>query len=264
MRVPPLLRRLSTVGLAIVATISVVPVAEASRPPSPAECAETLRCDLDQFARMPLDDRVAFVRLLQRRASEFEPNFQRWNAIVAVLKAQRDHGHAEPGTWTAITGAGLLEGIERGTELAGGSASAAGNPGSDRWAAYLTDLAAEKLTYPPTHGEVWSNSEQVSLDYGDQVSREQYGQTATAEEQRFKQLTDLGRWALRNQKQASEALGPLAPVLWWFTDTRNEESYRIAGEVAVTLAYGPPLETLAELLRRIQERCPTCVLPRPS
>ncbi|WP_165939683.1 hypothetical protein [Saccharopolyspora aridisoli] len=50
---------------------------------------------------------------------------------------------------------------------------------------------------------------------------------------------------------------------WWFTDTRNEESYRIAGEVAVTLAYGPPLETLAELLRRIQERCPTCVLPAP-
>lgn len=48
MRVPRLLRRLSTVGLAIVATISVVvPVAEASRPPSPApaECAETWRCD---------------------------------------------------------------------------------------------------------------------------------------------------------------------------------------------------------------------------
>lgn len=257
--------RSASIGVALTAVLGLVTPVEADPVPSPEECATELYCDLDVFTRMPIDDRIAFVHLVQRQASDFEPGFRRWMAVVGVLKAARDHGVGEPGTWVAITGAGLLEGIERGTAVAGPpQRNVPGNPGTARWAGYLEDLNAGELDHPPTHDRVWSNAEQVSLDHGAEVA-EEYGVRPTEAERRFKMLTDLGRYALRNQDELSVVLGPLAPVLWWFTDTRNEHSYRLAGEVVTTLAFGPPnVDSLTELLRGIQQRCPSCTRPAPA
>ncbi|MFI8849985.1 hypothetical protein [Streptomyces sp. 891-h] len=244
-----------------------VPAASAAALRAPAEnCATTLRCDLAELERVSMADRVEMVRDLQRRhGPAFEPGFRRWAAIAGVMSAARDRGVGGPGTWMSVTNAGLLEAMERG--VARGldpEADVYGNPGALRWSSYLTNLAAGRLTARPRHDEEWSKAEQASLDHGDRIARTRFGLRPTPSEQRFKQLTDLYRWAMQHEKELPAQLGALTPVLWWFTDVRNEDSYRISAEIAMTISFGPPgIESLTRLLLEIQLKCPTCTAPLP-
>ncbi|MGI5347378.1 hypothetical protein ACQEU8_04200 [Streptomyces sp. CA-250714] len=260
--------RVVVVVLALLAMLAG-PVPDASAAPAQApagDCAATLRCDMAELERMSMADRVELVRALQQRHGQaFEPGFRRWAAIVGVMSAARDRGLGDPGTWMSVTNAGLLEAMERG--LAHGrdpDADVYGNPGALRWSTYLTNLAADRLVSRPRHDEEWSTAEQASLDHGDRIARTEFGLEPTPSEQRFKQLTDLYRWAMQNEKELPAQLGTLAPVLWWFTDVRNEDSYRISAEIAMTASFGPPgIESLTRLLRQIQLECPTCTSPLP-
>ncbi|MEU2723111.1 hypothetical protein [Streptomyces smyrnaeus] len=244
-----------------------VPVASAAALQAPpGDCATTLRCDLAELEPVPMAERVEMVRdLQQQHGPAFEPGFRRWAAIVGVMSAARDRGVGGPGTWMSVTNAGLLEAMERG--LAHGldpEADVYGNPGALRWSSYLTNLAAGRLTSRPRHDEEWSKAEQASLDHGDRIARTQFDLRPTPSEQRFKQLTDLYRWAMQHEKELPAQLGALTPVLWWFTDVRNEDSYRISAEIAMTVSFGPPgIESLTRLLLEIQLKCPACASPLP-
>ncbi|GAB2753733.1 hypothetical protein GCM10027174_31310 [Salinifilum aidingensis] len=225
-----------------------------------------------EFDRMPMSQRVLFVRLLQREhGGQFEPDFERWAAIAGVMSAARDRGLGEHGTWMSVANSGLLEAVERAVAAArdgedtGPRPGTADNPGIRRWENYLVDLANGRLTARPVHDEAWSRAEQVSLDHGDHVARSDYQIRPTSAEERFKRFTDLYRWAMQNEDELPEALGTLAPVLWWFTDVRNERSYRLSAEIAMTASFGPPgLDSLTDLLARIQRECPDCVRPAPA
>jgi len=260
--------RVVVVALALLAMLAgPVPSASAARLKAPtADCATTLRCDLAELERMSMADRVELIRELQRQhGPAFEPGFRRWAAIAGVMSAARDRGLGDSGTWMSVTNAGLLEAMERG--LARGrdpEADVYGNPGAARWATYLTDLAAGRLAARPRHDKEWSTAEQTSLDHGDRVARAEFGLRPTPSEQRFKQLTDLYRWAMQHEQELPAQLGNLAPVLWWFTDVRNEDSYRLSAEIAMTASFGPPgIESLTRLLRQIHHKCPTCNSPLP-
>ncbi|MBO8183932.1 hypothetical protein [Streptomyces spirodelae] len=255
------------VALALLTVLAgPVPAASATLRTPAGNCATTLRCDLAELERVSMADRVEMVRDLQRRHGPvFEPGFRRWAAIAGVMSAARDRGIGGPGTWMSVTNAGLLEAMERG--LARGldpEADSYGNPGALRWSSYLTNLAAGRLTSRPRHDEEWSKAEQTSLDHGDRIARTRFGLRPTPSEQRFKQLTDLYRWAMQHEKELPAQLGALTPVLWWFTDVRNEDSYRISAEIAMTISFGPPgIESLTRLLLEIQLKCPTCTSPLP-
>ncbi|WP_433872035.1 hypothetical protein [Saccharopolyspora sp. CA-218241] len=208
---PPLFRRLATLVLVVVASVGLAVPATAAAPPSPEHCATTLRCDLGEIARMPVADRAHFVRLVQRYGTRYERDFRRWAAIAAVLDAQRDWGVGDPGSWLAVTGSGLLEALERSLVVARRpGADDFGNPGTGEWAAYLVDLRAGRLDHRPVHDREWGAAEQVALDHGERVAGGR-GLVPTSGERRFKQLTDLFRWAMQHQEELSRVLGPLAP-----------------------------------------------------
>lgn len=142
----------------------------------------------------------------------------------------RDRGLGAPGTWVSYVDAGIVEGIERGIAIAlGRSGDGFGNPGSARWASYLTRLSRGELAARSAHDRAWSEAEQSSTEHGVALAAA-HGQFATPVEQRFFQFSEVYRWTLRNRPFALDLLaiyGPLihpdlarqrVPFYDWFTD----------------------------------------------
>lgn len=211
-----------------------------------ADCKSTLDCTVDEIDAMPMAERLEFVRDMQSGPAATLGAPDRWRNIEGVITFFRDRGLGAQGTWVSYVDAGIVEGIQRGIAIAlGWSAETGGNPGSAKWASYLTRLSTGQLSTRTAHDKAWSEAEQASTEYGNALA-ESRGVPATAVEWRFYQFSEMYRWVLRNRPFALSLLaiyGPLihpalagarVPFYDWFTDvSESAPSYR-----GCEMAYG--------------------------
>ncbi|MGB3444476.1 MAG: hypothetical protein WBA97_37535 [Actinophytocola sp.] len=219
------MRRLLVVLCSLALVTGLAPVAVAA--PS---CTSTLDCSAAEIDGMSMAERLEFVRDMQSGPAVALGATDRWRNIEGVITFFRDRGLGAPGTWVSYVDAGIVEGIQRGIAIAlGWSTDTGGNPGSAKWASYLTRLSTGQLTSRAAHDRAWSEAEQASTEYGNTMA-EANGVPATAVEWRFYQFSEMYRWALRNRPFALDLLviyGPLispglvkarVPFYDWFTD----------------------------------------------
>jgi hypothetical protein len=209
-------------------------------------CVSTLDCTVAEINEMTMAERLSFVRDMQSGAAAELGATDRWRNIEGVITFFHDRGLGAPGTWVSYVDAGIVEGIQRGIAIAlGWSADTGGNPGSLKWASYLTRLSTGQLTTRAAHDRAWGEAEQASTEYGNALA-EAHGVPATAAEWRFYQFSEMYRWALRNRPFALNLLaiyGPFihpelararVPFYDWFTDvSESAPSYQ-----GCDLAYG--------------------------
>ncbi len=229
--------------LVIVAALLVSLATPVAAAPS---CTSTLDCTVAEINEMSMADRLEFVRDMQSGPAAALGATDRWRNIEGVITFFRDRGLGAPGTWVSYVDAGIVEGVQRGIAIAlGWSSDTGGNPGSLRWASYLTRLSTGQLATRAAHDRAWGEAEQASTEYGNALA-EAHGVPATAAEWRFYQFSEMYRWALRNRPFALDLLavyGPLihpdlarerVPFYDWFTDvSESAPSYR-----SCELAYG--------------------------
>jgi hypothetical protein len=255
--------------LALVAALSVpVPAMAVGR--SPAECAASLDCTAAEIDRMSVGERLEFLRLVQSGPAAALGAADRWRNIEGVLAFFLDHGLGTPGTWVSHVDAAILEGVERGVALAlGRSTDGFGNPGSARWADYLTRLHRGELTVRNVHDRAWSEAEQASTEHGVAVAEQRHGLRPTAVERRFFLFSEFYRWTLRNRPVVLDlllvyaaVLNPVlvlrrVPFLDWLTDVRESAPSRKGAEMAYAYAQLDPVDgafgTLDLLLAYIPE-----------
>jgi hypothetical protein len=237
----------------VIALVAALLVGLATPVAAAPACTSTLDCTLDEINEMSMPDRLEFVRDMQSGPAAALGATDRWRNIEGVITFfvdRQEKGDGEvggtPDTWVSYVDAGIVEGIQRGIAIAlGWSADTGGNPGSAKWASYLTRLAGGQLTTRAAHDRAWGEAEQASTEYGNAMA-EARGVPATAAEWRFYQFSEMYRWALRNRPFALDLLafyGPLihpdlararVPFYDWFTDvSESAPSYK-----GCELAYG--------------------------
>lgn len=241
-----------------------VPPASAAPQRNGSECARTLDCTALELDRLPLSERLVFVRAVQDEiAAEYVPGFRHWRNIEGIIRFFAENGFGAPGSWVSYVDAGILEGVERGAAIAlGRSADDFGNPGAPLWADYLHRLHRGELAQRWVHDPAWSAAEQASTEHGVRIAQ-RHGAVASRVDQRIFEFSELYRWMLRNPPAAllalNEALAgstgiPLAPAdfLRWFTDvTIPEPAYRgahVARDVALPDPVAAPVSALRLLL----------------
>ncbi len=238
---------LSLVG--VLASVLAWPAGAETRR-GPAECAAALDCTAADIDLLSMAERLEFVRAMQSGPGAELGVPDPWRNIEGVITFFRDHGLGAPGTWVSYVDAGIVEGIERGLALAlGRDGGDFGNPGSAKWAAYVTGGWQTRSA----HDRAWSEAEQASTEHG-VVLAESHGQHATPVEQRFYQFSEVYRWALRNRPVALDLLavfGPLihpdlarlrVPFYDWFTDVRESAPSYKGCEMAYGFARLHPVE----------------------
>jgi hypothetical protein len=230
-------------ALSVVALLAGLVTPTAAAAPS---CASTLDCSAAQINDMSMAERLQFVRDMQSGPAAALGATDRWRNIEGVITFFRDRGLGAPGTWVSYVDTGIVEGIQRGIAIAlGWSADTGGNPGSAKWASYLTRLSTGQLATRAAHDKAWGEAEQASTEYGNDLA-EAHGVPATAVEWRFYQFSEMYRWTLRNRPFALDLLaiyGPLidphlasvrVPFYDWFTDV----SESAPSEKGCEMAYG--------------------------
>jgi hypothetical protein len=240
---------------AVVVALSVVLLAGATATPAAAtrDCAATLDCSLAEINAMSMTERLQFVRDMQSGPAAELGATDRWRNIEGVITFFQREGLGAPNTWVSYVDAGIVEGIERGIAIAlGRSSDTGGNPGSAKWASYLTRLSTGQLTTRAAHDKAWGDAEQASTEYGDDVA-ESRGVPATATEWRFYQFSEMYRWTLRNRPFALDLLaiyGPLihpglarirVPFYDWFTDVSESTPSTKGCEMAYDAAQLHPI-----------------------
>ncbi|GAB1508880.1 hypothetical protein [Actinophytocola sp. KF-1] len=238
------------VAVSVVAVLGGVPAVAAAEPPP---CTATLDCTVDEIDAMSMADRLEFVRDMQAGPAAALGASDRWRNIEGVISFFRDRNLGAPGTWVSYVDAGIVEGIQRGIAIAlGWSADTGGNPGSAKWASYLTRLSTGALTTRAAHDKAWSEAEQASTEYGNALAVSR-GKPPTAVEWRFYQFSEMYRWALRNRPFALDLLaiyGPLihpdlarmrVPFYDWFTDVSESAPSRRSCEMAYGFAELNPI-----------------------
>ncbi|MGW4113036.1 hypothetical protein ACWEFJ_19380 [Actinosynnema sp. NPDC004786] len=241
------------VVLALLAGL-LVPVPAVAAVRTPAECAAALDCTAAQIDRLDMAQRLEFLRLVQSGHAAGLGASDRWRNIEGVLAFFRDRGLGAPGTWVSHVDAAILEGIERGVALAlGRSTDGFGNPGSARWADYLTRLDRGELTARNVHDRAWGEAEQASTDHGVAVAEQVHGLKPTAVERRFFLFSEFYRWALRSRPVVLDlllvyavVLNPVlvlrrVPFVDWFTDVRESAPSRKGSEIAYAYAQLDPV-----------------------
>jgi hypothetical protein len=241
-------RRLLVLLVSLATLTGLAPAAVAA--PS---CTSTLDCSVAEINEMSMAERLDFVRDMQSGPAAALGATDRWRNIEGVITFFRDRGLGAPGTWVSYVDAGIVEGIQRGIAIAlGWSAETGGNPGSAKWASYLTRLSGGELTSRSAHDRAWSEAEQASTEYGNALA-EANGVPATAVEWRFYQFSEMYRWALRNRPFALDLLavyGPLihpglatarVPFYDWFTDVSESAPSHRSCEMAYGFAELNPI-----------------------
>ncbi len=236
--------------LGIVAAAVAVPVAGADQQRTPADCAAALDCTIDDIDLLTMAERLEFVRAMESGPGAELGVPDRWRNIEGVITFFRDKQLGASGTWVSYVDAGIVEGIERGLALAKGLPGGDfGNPGSAKWATFITGDWSTR----GQHDKAWSEAEQASTEHGVAVA-ESHGQYATDVEERFYQFSETYRWALRNRPVALDLLavfGPLihpglarvrVPFYDWFTDVRESAPSYKSCEMAYGFAQLHPIE----------------------
>jgi hypothetical protein len=236
---------LSTLSVLGVVAATVVPATADTRRGA-AECAAALDCTVEEIDQLTMAERLEFVQLMESGPAAELGASDRWHNIEGVITFFRDNDLGPAGSWVSYVDAGIVEGIQRGIAISSGrSADTGGNPGSQKWASYLTRLSNGELTDRAAHDRAWSEAEQASTEHGNAVA-EAHGQAATDVESRFYQFSEMYRWVLRNRPVAIGLLvtyGPLihpdlagaaVPFYDWFTDVREQAP----SEKGCAMAYG--------------------------
>lgn len=236
----------------VASLLTPLTAAAATRPP--AECAETLDCTAAEIDLMSMPDRLEFVRAMQRGPAARLGADDRWRNIEGVITFFRDHSMGARGTWVSYVDSGIVEGIERGIAIAlGRSDDGFGNPGSAKWASYLTRLHNGELGVRNVHDKAWSEAEQASTDHGVVLAERVHKIKPSAVERRFFLFSEFYRWTLRNRPAMLDMLlisGGLihpdlsrqrVPFLDWFTDVGNVAPSRKGCEMAYAYARLDPL-----------------------
>jgi hypothetical protein len=241
---------LSLIG--ILATAVAVPMANAAEDVkrTPADCAAALDCSIADIDLMTMDERLEFVRGMQSGHGAALGHPDSWRNIEGVITFFRDHQLGASGTWVSYVDAGIVEGIERGLALARGQDGGDfGNPGSAKWARFITGDWATRAE----HDKAWSEAEQASTEHGVVVA-ESHGQFATDVEERFYQFSETYRWALRNRPVALDLLATFGALIHpdlvgqranfydWFTDVRESAPSTKGCEMAYGFAQLHPIE----------------------
>lgn len=230
----------------ILLIVAVLLVGLATPAVAAPDCKSTLDCTVDEINEMSMPERLEFVRDMQSGPAAALGATHRWRNIEGVITFFVDHDLGAPGTWVSYVDAGIVEGIQRGIAIAlGWSTDTGGNPGSAKWASYLTRLSTGQLTTRAAHDRAWGEAEQASTEHGNALA-EAHGVPATAAEWRFYQFSELYRWALRNRPFALDLLAVYGPFIHpdlararvpfydWFTDvSESAPSYK-----GCELAYG--------------------------
>ena len=85
-----------------------------------------------------MQERLDYVRYMQ--SQHFGPlnSDDQFRAIEGVIRFFINKGLGGPGTWVSYVDAGIVEGIQNGGAIALGKSSVTGgNPGSEKWAAFM-------------------------------------------------------------------------------------------------------------------------------
>jgi hypothetical protein len=239
---------LSLIGVLAAVAIPVAGAAEAKR--TPADCAAALDCSIDDIDLLTMAERLEFVRGMQASHGAELGVPDSWRNIEGVITFFRDHQLGASGTWASYVDAGIVEGIQRGLALAKGLPGGDfGNPGSAKWATYITGDWATRAQ----HDKAWSEAEQASTEHGVAVA-ESHGQFASDVEERFYQFSETYRWALRNRPVALDLLAVFGPVIApglgqqrvafydWFTDVRESAPSTKGCEMAYGFAQLHPVD----------------------
>lgn len=113
--------------------------------PSLPACWTGLKCSFHQIEEMSLYTRLSYVQYMETRFAPLHAGNQ-FRAIEGVIKFFISKGLGGPGTWVSYVDAGIVEGIQRGGAIALGlGKSTGGNPGSAKWADFLTKMKNEQL-----------------------------------------------------------------------------------------------------------------------
>jgi hypothetical protein len=251
------MKRLGWIAVLSLLVTFIVPTNAAAAGRTPAECAAALDCTLAEIDLMSMPDRLEFVRLMQSGPAAQLGATDRWRNIEGVITFFRDHGMGAPGTWVSYVDAGIVEGVERGIAIAlGRSQDEFGNPGSRKWANYLTRLHAGELAVRNVHDKAWSEAEQAATDHGVTVAEKVHRIKPTAVERRFFMYSEFYRWTLRNRPAVLDLLAVYGglihpelarqrvPFLDWFTDVGNPVPARKGCEVAYSAARLDPIAGL--------------------
>lgn len=109
------------------------------------ECWAKLSCSYHQIESMSMPTRLSYVRYMEGRFGSLKSSNQ-FRAIEGVIQFFIDKNIGGPGTWVSYVDAGIVEAIQRGGAIALGiGKSKGGNPGSAKWAAFLTNMKNGKL-----------------------------------------------------------------------------------------------------------------------
>ncbi|MFD0855249.1 hypothetical protein ACFQ07_23620, partial [Actinomadura adrarensis] len=205
-------------------------------------CAVRLTCDLDEFDRMTMAERLRVVQAMQRGpAKRFERDFARWNAIEAVIELFMANGLGEPGTWAGRIDAGILEAIMRGLALALGlSDDTYGNPGSRLWERYLLQLGSGRFRDKAEHNVAWSMAEDTATEWTVRTTP----MVPTLPETTLYTASEAYRTALANEPTTMLVLRTIGqPWLTncynWLTDVTNRKPIRVYGQAIATFSMTP-------------------------
>ncbi|MCJ1467104.1 hypothetical protein MMC07_005726 [Pseudocyphellaria aurata] len=219
-----------------------------SGPTVPA-CWTGLKCSFHQIEEMSLSTRLSYVQYMETRFAPLNAGNQ-FRAIEGVIKFFISKGLGGPGTWVSYVDAGIVEGIQRGGAIALGiGTSKGGNPGSERWADFLTKMKHKELEDRNDHDHEWSVSEQAATDYG-KTTAESISMVgrATKQQLRWYQFTQLFRAIMRNRKTvirtirvtfifSNPGLAIAAEAFVnWLTDITDITPTRVGSEIAWDLA----------------------------
>lgn len=95
--------------------------------------------------------------------------------------------------------AGIVEGIQRGGNIAlGMGGGEGGNPGSLRWANFMTRMKNGELRERGDHDYAWSRAEQAATEYGKKLG-DAKGLKVGLQLQLWYWSTQLFRWIMRNR-----------------------------------------------------------------
>ncbi|KAI9744696.1 MAG: hypothetical protein M1835_002677, partial [Candelina submexicana] len=218
--------------------------------PSVPACWISLSCTFKEIEATSMSSRLDYVRYMQY--AHFGPlkADNQFRAIEGVIEFFISEKLGAPGTWVSYVDAGIVEAIQRGGANALGlSTATGGNPGSEKWASFLTRRKNGGLTDRDDHDPAWSESEQTATEYGKLKAETTAGVSpATKEQLRWYQFTQLFRAIMRNRSKVilliratfiftNPGLAFAAEAfIDWLTDITSDLPTRLGCEVAYTLS----------------------------
>lgn len=111
------------------------------------DCQQSLSCTFAAIQSSSLAARLTYIQNMQSDffADELKCPTQ-WRAIEGVIEFFQSKDQGAPGTWVSYTDAGIIEAVQRGGAIALGlSNEDGGNPGSQLWADFMTNMKNGKL-----------------------------------------------------------------------------------------------------------------------